>query len=56
MLKGLVITDLGYEYTRYTSCIDLNNITYYYQKYGDNNIYSVKLKDYNSDELSLIKL
>ena len=54
MLKGIVLTNKGYEYTRYTSCMDLNNIIYYYKTYNSNNINKITLKDYNINSNELI--
>lgn len=43
MPKGCVKTADGYEYTRYTSCCDLNSGIYYYTTYNDQTIRSVSL-------------
>ena len=43
MPKGCVKTENGYEYTRYTSCCDLDSGIYYYTTYNDQSIRSVSL-------------
>lgn len=43
MPKGCVKTERGYEYTRYTSCCDLDRGIYYYTTYNDQTIRSVSL-------------
>lgn len=57
MLKGLVKTPLGYEYTIYNCCIDLNTLIYYYKNYN-NNIKTFKLSKYdlNSNKILNYKL
>ena len=45
MIKGTVKTKHGFEYTRYTSCVDVNELIYYYKTYGSNKIESLKMSN-----------
>lgn len=53
MIKGIVITDKGYEYTRYTSCINLNKSLLYYKTYDNPyiNVIDMYLEDIDSSKL-----
>ena len=53
MIKGIVITDKGYEYTRYTSCINLNKSLLYYKTYDNPyiNVIDMCLEDIDSSKL-----
>lgn len=60
MIKGIINTSLGYEYTHYTSCINLNKGYLYYKTYDNPTINMIELcnEDLNSNKLihySLIK-
>lgn len=55
MIKGLIVTNLGYEYTKYSSVINLNENIYYYKTYENPTIKSYKLSDFNTNENTLIK-
>ena len=46
VLKGLVKTNNGYQYSIYCSFIDLNTLTYYYKNYNNKTVI-YKLDDYN---------
>lgn len=53
MIKGTVKTELGFEYTRYTSCVDMDTQTYYYKKY--NNIYfTINMWNSNLEDETLL--
>ncbi len=54
MIRGCVKTHLGYEYTRYTSCYNLNQSILYYKTYDNNLIKKIQLNKYKIDEKSLI--
>ena len=56
MINGLVKTNLGYEYTRYSCVIDIDNCIYYYKTYDNNNIKIIKLNDYNLSTSKLIAI
>ncbi|MBE7047241.1 MAG: choloylglycine hydrolase family protein [Ruminococcaceae bacterium] len=51
--KGCVKSDEGYEYTRYSSCTDCDNLIYYYTTYSDLSMKAVDMKKANlsSDKL-----
>lgn len=53
--KGCVKSDEGYEYTRYSSCTDCDNLIYYYTTYSDMTVKAVDMKKENllSDKLIL---
>lgn len=53
MIKGIVLTDKGYEYTRYTSCINLNKSLLYYKTYDNPyiNVIDMYLEDIDSSKL-----
>lgn len=53
MIYGAVLTDLGYEYTTYSSCINTNKGILYYKTYYNPNIYSINMykEDLNSTKL-----
>ena len=53
MIKGIVLTDKGYEYTRYTSCINLNKSLLYYKTYDNPyiNVIDMYLEDIDSSQL-----
>lgn len=53
MIKGIVLTDKGYEYTRYTSCINLNKLLLYYKTYDNPyiNVIDMYLEDIDSSKL-----
>ena len=54
MIKGVVLTEYGYEYTRYTSCYNLDKGILYYKTYYEPNIKAINIKDYNLDDINLI--
>lgn len=45
MPKGVVKTDKGYEYTRYSTCMDQHNKTLYFKTYHNPNIIQVSMHD-----------
>ena len=49
MPKGCVWTENGYEYTRYSSCCNVENGVYYYITYNDFTIRSVSMRDVDLD-------
>ena len=53
LIKGVVITSLGSEYTLYTSCYDVKNLTLHYKTYDDNTISNIKFSknDFNKNNL-----
>ncbi len=58
MVKGLVKTKKGFEYTRYQTCYDLNNLVIYYKTYEDRNINTLKFDDFDlsNEKLILVKM
>ena len=58
LLKGVVITPKGNEYTLYTSCYDVKNNTLYYRIYGELNYYSVSFseKDFNETDIKIYEM
>ena len=53
MVKGGVLTADGhYDYTTYSSCMDLNACTYYYKNYGNNRINAVRLKNCSGSQIT----
>lgn len=54
MIKGIVKTEKGYEYTRYTSCINTTSSIYYYMTYDNHTIKQINLKSHNLNENNLI--
>lgn len=54
MIKGTVLTKLGYEYTRYTSCYNLNKKVLYYKTYDNSQLREISLFDFNLDDSQLI--
>ena len=50
MVKGTVLTKLGYEYTRYTSCYNLNKKVLYYKTYDNSQLREISLFDFNLDD------
>lgn len=53
MVKGVVNTKFGFEYTRYSSCMDLNEKNYYYKTYDNSKVNVISL--FNED-LTINKL
>lgn len=53
MIKGIVKTDKGFEYTRYSSCINLDKGLLYYKTYDNPyiNVIDMYLSDLEKDEL-----
>ena len=53
LIKGVVNTSLGNEYTLYTSCYDVKKLTLYYKTYDDNIISNIKFSknDFNKNNL-----
>ena len=58
MVKGVVNTIYGFEYTRYTCCIDLNSLNYYYKTYENSEVNVINLfnEDLNSKKLIAYKI
>lgn len=58
MVKGVVNTIYGFEYTRYTCCIDLNSLNYYYKTYENSEVNIINLfnEDLNSKKLIAYKI
>ena len=56
MPKGCVWTPNGYEYTRYSSCCNVNQGIYYYKTYDEFEIQSVNLYDVDLDGFQLYKM
>lgn len=58
MVKGVVNTIYGFEYTRYTCCIDLNSLNYYYKTYDNSEVNIINLfnEDLNSKKLIAYKI
>lgn len=54
MIKGLVLIDNYYEYTRYSSCYNLNEGILYYKTYYSDHINSINMNDYKLDSSNLI--
>lgn len=50
MIKGTVLTKLGYEYTRYTSCYNLNKKVLHYKTYDNSQLREISLFDFNLDD------
>ena len=53
MMKGTVKTKLGLEYTRYTSCVDMDSQIYHYKNYN-NNYFAINMRDYNLEDSDLL--
>ena len=57
MPKGCVLVRDGeYEYTRYSSCCNVDKGIYYYKTYDDFNIKKVELSSYNLDDMKLLEI
>ena len=58
MPRGCVWTERGFEYTRYSSCCNVNRGIYYYKTYENYEICSVKLQqsDLDRKELKIIEI
>lgn len=56
MPYGCVLTDNGYEYTLYSSCYDLTNITLYYKTYENPMINCLSLKDFDYKSKEIISI
>ena len=57
MPKGCVLVRDGeYEYTRYSSCCNVDKGIYYYKTYDEFNIKKVELSSYNLDDTKLIEI
>lgn len=56
MPKGCVWTERGYEYTRYSSCCNVNRGIYHYKTYEDNAIRSIEMRevDLKGNELKIV--
>lgn len=54
MIKGNVLTNYGYEYTRYSSCINVNKGILYYKTYNCPLIYSIEMYKENLEDNKLI--
>ena len=55
MIKGTVKTKHGFEYTRYTSCVDVNDMIYYFKTYNNCFFCSISLFETKLDEERLIE-
>ena len=57
MPKGCVLVRDGeYEYTRYSSCCNVDKGIYYYKTYDDFNIKKIELSSYNLDDMKLLEI
>lgn len=58
MPKGCVWTERGYEYTRYSSCCNVNRGIYYYKTYENSTIRGIKMekRDLDRKELRIIEI
>lgn len=56
MIIGLVKTKEGYEYSRYTSCFNVNKSILYYKKYEGNIINKVDMNSYDINKNKLISI
>ena len=57
MPKGCVLVRDGeYEYTRYSSCCNVDKGIYYYKTYDDFNIKKVELSSFNLDDVKLLEI
>ena len=55
MVRGGVITSEGlYDYTVYSSCMDLNRCIYYYKSYENNRICGISMKKGNTELLEAV--
>lgn len=54
MINGCVLTNYGYEYTRYTSCINTTKGILYYKTYSNPQIYSLSLDKENLESTNII--
>ena len=54
MIKGIVDTKNGYEYTRYTTCINTTTSKYYYSTYDNPTIKTINLFDEDINSTNLI--
>ena len=56
MVKGVVRAKYGFEYTRYTSCYNLNSLTLSYKTYDNDIIKKVSLNSYDLNNDTLINI
>lgn len=57
MPKGCVLVRDGeYEYTRYSSCCNVDKGIYYYKTYDDFNIKKIELSSFNLDDAKLLEI
>ena len=56
MVKGVVRAKYGFEYTRYTSCYNLNSLTLSYKTYDNDIIKKVSLNSYDLNNDTLINV
>ena len=58
MPKGCVWTERGFEYTRYSSCCNVDRGIYYYKTYENFEIRSVEMKeeDMNCKEIRIVEI
>ena len=56
MPKGCVLTEQGFEYTRYSSCCNIERGIYYYITYDDFKIYTVDMYEADLDGAELCEL
>ena len=47
MPNGCVLTDNGFEYTRYSCCCNIEKGIYYYMTYNDFEIKSANMNEFN---------
>ena len=53
MPKGCVLADNEFEYTRYSSCCNIEKGIYYYTTYNDFEIKSVNIHEFNLNSSKL---
>lgn len=56
VVKGTVMAESGAHYSIYSSCIDADNLTYYYKTYENHNICKTELSDYDINGHDLIEI